>query len=31
MLYTPKVADYFQMLSDDEKKDFVGIIFRKYF
>ena len=31
MLYIPKINDYLKILTDEEVKDFVGIIFSEYF
>ena len=31
MLYIPKIVDFLIILTDDEVKDFVAIIFREYF
>ena len=30
MLYTPKIDDYLEISTDEEKKDFVAINFREY-
>ena len=31
MLYIPKTDDYLEILTDEEVKDFVAIIFSEYF
>ena len=31
MLYIPKIDDYLRILTDEEVKDFVAIIFSQYF
>ena len=31
MLYIPKIDDYFEILTDEEMKDFVAINFSEYF
>ena len=31
MFYIPKINDYLKILTDEEVKDFVGIIFSEYF
>ena len=31
MLYIPKIDDYFEIVTDEEMKDFVAINFSEYF